>query len=68
MIIRYAVGATEHTAVVLTGGFSLEDHVERLEPRNSDGKQWVTFSLASGGGIALRDSAIIAIERPGAAE
>ena len=63
MIVRYAVGATEHTVEVLTGGMSLHDHVERLEPRNSGGKQWVDFLLADGGAIALRDTAIIAIER-----
>ncbi|MFJ6566249.1 hypothetical protein ACIQNU_02425 [Streptomyces sp. NPDC091292] len=64
MNIRYVVGTTERTVEVLTGGFSLADHVARLDPRNS-GTQWVTFILAAGGGIALRGSAIIAIEQHG---
>ncbi|MFD8839806.1 hypothetical protein [Streptomyces griseofuscus] len=63
MTIRYAVGTTEHTVEVLTCGFSIADHVERLDPRNSSGIEWVTFALPAGGEIALRDSAIVAIER-----
>ena len=63
MTIRYTVGTTEHTADVLTGGMTLADHLERLDPRNSSGTEWVTFALAGGGEIALRDSVIVAIER-----
>ncbi|GHH30104.1 hypothetical protein [Streptomyces rubradiris] len=63
MTIRYAVGTTEHTAEVLTGGMTLIDHLERLDPRNRSGGELATFILAGGSEIALRDSAIIAIER-----
>ncbi|TGB06523.1 hypothetical protein [Streptomyces sp. MZ04] len=62
MTIRYVAGVTEHTVEVLTGGMTLADHAERLEPSSSGGKQWVTFLLPGGGGIALRDTAIVAIE------
>ncbi|NEA52378.1 hypothetical protein [Streptomyces sp. SID10815] len=62
MTIRYAVGTSERTVEVLTGGYSLADHDERLDPRNSDGKEFITFPLAGGGEILLRHAAIIAIE------
>lgn len=62
MTIRYVAGTTERAVDVLTGGMTLADHIERLEPSNHDGKQWIDFLLAGGGGIALRDTAIVAIE------
>ncbi|WP_333743530.1 hypothetical protein [Streptomyces ardesiacus] len=64
MTIRYAVGSHERTVDVLTGGFSIADHVERLEPTSGSGKEWITFMLKAGGEIALRDSSIVAIEMP----
>lgn len=65
MTVRYAVGSRERTVDVLTGGFSLADHVERLNPASSGSEtEWVTFMLKAGGEIALRDSSIIAIEMP----
>ncbi|WP_157855909.1 hypothetical protein [Streptomyces aureocirculatus] len=62
MTVRYVAGETEHAVEVLTGGMPFEDHVDRLEPGNNGGKQWVTFLLKGGGGIALRDTTIVAIE------
>ncbi|GAA4823961.1 hypothetical protein [Streptomyces ziwulingensis] len=64
MTVRYAVGGHAHAVDVLTGGFSLADHLERLDPANRAGTEWITFMLKAGGEIALRDSSIIAIEMP----
>ncbi|WP_109030098.1 hypothetical protein [Streptomyces rubrogriseus] len=65
MTVRYAVGSHPHAVDVLTGGFSLADHLQRLDPASSGSeKEWVTFMLKAGGEIALRDSSIIAIEMP----
>lgn len=63
MTIHYVAGITEHTVNVLTGGMTIDDHTERLEPSNHGGKQWVTYLLAGGGAITLRYTAIVAIER-----
>lgn len=65
MTVRYAVGSQEREALVLTGGFRLDDHLERLQSgAGGDTPDWVTFLLAGGGGIGLRLDSIVAIEMP----
>ncbi|MFI9630355.1 hypothetical protein [Streptomyces sp. NPDC052042] len=59
MKVRYAVGNQDREALVITGGMSLADHVERLE---SGGSAWVSFILARGGRISLRLDSVVALE------
>ncbi|MEU2514732.1 hypothetical protein [Streptomyces syringium] len=67
MIVRYAIGAQEREAVVLTNGHSLEEHTGRLESLTESpvpSVTYVTWPLAGGGAVAIRLDTIIALEAP----
>lgn len=67
LIIRYAVGGQDREALVLANGFSVEDHVQRVQTLNEGTvrpptAKFVRWPLAAGGMVAIRLDSIIAIE------
>ncbi|MEU2578749.1 hypothetical protein ACIP3B_36245 [Streptomyces anulatus] len=68
LLIRYAIGGQEREALVLANGFSVKDHVDRVQTLTQQPQvtpttsKWVPWPLAAGGMIAIRLDSIIAIE------
>ena len=63
MTVRYEIGGRERAEVVTMSGRDFTDHVERLQSPSEPGVQdYVVFGRPDRAGIAIRLSAIIALD------